>query len=146
MKFENQPDKASRFIDMAVERDMLSATQAAELLQTSIERSTAPKILAMETELLDPVQIDILEVMLDPTNVAPGFEVLDVVGHGGLGVVYRATQTQLNRIVALKTIPVSKMSGSGVVARFQQEAFAIGRLQHPYIVAAHDFGNPGARI
>lgn len=146
MKFENQPDKASRFIDMAVERDMLSATQAAELLQTSIERSTAPKILAMETELLDPVQIDILEVMLDPTNVAPGFEVLDVVGHGGLGVVYRATQTQLNRIVALKTIPVSKMSGSGVVARFQQEAFAVGRLQHPNIVAAHDFGTHGERI
>ena len=146
MKFENQPDKASRFIDMAVERDMLSATQAAELLQPSIERSTAPKILAMETELLDPVQIDILEVMLDPTNVAPGFEVLDVVGHGGLGVVYRATQTQLNRIVALKTIPISKMSGSGVVARFQQEAFAVGRLQHPNIVAAHDFGTHGERI
>ncbi len=146
MNFENRTEMANHFVDLAVARSMLTKIQAEDLLQNSRDRETAPKVLAMESGLLSPVQIDILEVMLDPTNVAPGFEVLDVVGHGGLGVVYRAKQTQLNRIVALKTIPISKMSGTGVVARFQQEAFAVGQLHHPNIVSAHDFGTHGERI
>jgi WD40 repeat protein len=70
----------------------------------------------------------------------PGYDVLDELGRGGMGVVYKARQTGLNRLVALKMIP----AGAGAIpqtrARFRAEAVAAGRLQHPHIVQIHDIG------
>jgi hypothetical protein len=70
----------------------------------------------------------------------PGYEILRVLGRGGMGVVYQARQTGLNRIVALKMILGGNHVGAEGLARFRTEGEAIARLQHPNIVQIHEVG------
>jgi hypothetical protein len=67
----------------------------------------------------------------------PGFEVLEVIGRGGMGVVYRAWQTELKRPVALKMFNAGAQASRAMRARFRVEAEAVARLQHPNIVQIH---------
>src|SRR5262245_57163014 len=71
-------------------------------------------------------------------DVVPGYEVLSELGRGGMGVVYKAKQLGLNRIVALKMILAGDHAGAQERERFQQEAQAIARLQHPNIVQVYE--------
>jgi serine/threonine protein kinase len=66
--------------------------------------------------------------------VIPGYEVLGELGRGGMGVVYKARQARLNRLVALKMILSGAHAGSEERQRFLTEAEAVARLQHPNIV------------
>ncbi len=83
-------------------------------------------------------------------EIAPHFpqlEILECLGHGGMGVVYKARQPKLDRFVALKILTRSRdrgISDTEFTARFQQEARALARLSHPDIVAVYDFGEAGA--
>ncbi|MEO7727617.1 MAG: serine/threonine-protein kinase, partial [Burkholderiales bacterium] len=74
------------------------------------------------------------------------YEVLRVLGRGAMGVVYEAFDPSIERTVALKTIRRDQLEGDDaaeVITRFQREAKAAGRLNHPNIVAIYDFGNDG---
>lgn len=68
------------------------------------------------------------------------FELMEELGRGGMGVVYRARQTDLNRIVAVKMILVNRLASQDHIRRFYQEAQAAGRLSHPNIVGIHEVG------
>jgi eukaryotic-like serine/threonine-protein kinase len=69
-----------------------------------------------------------------------GYELLERIGQGGMGVVYKARQISLNRVVALKTLPFGSDVTRQHVHRFRVEAVAAGALQHPNIVAVHEVG------
>ncbi len=68
------------------------------------------------------------------------YELLEEIGRGGMGVVFRARQTDLDRNVAIKMILSSRLASADDVGRFHAEAKAAGSLRHPNIVAIHDAG------
>ncbi len=77
--------------------------------------------------------------------VVPGYEVQGVLGRGGMGVVFKARQVGLDRLVALKMIRAGEQADRAEVARFQAEAQAVARLRHPNIVAIHEVGQAGGQ-
>src|SRR4051794_36877356 len=79
----------------------------------------------------------------DPVELAPHFpqlEILEVLGAGGMGVVYKARQKTLDRIVALKILPPTLGNDPSFAERFSREARALAKLSHPNIVGIFDFG------
>ncbi len=80
---------------------------------------------------------------LAPEEIAPHFpqlEILEFLGRGGMGVVYKARQKALNRLVALKLLAPEREKETQFAERFTREAQALATLSHPHIVTIHDFG------
>jgi hypothetical protein len=70
----------------------------------------------------------------------PQLEIVELIGMGGMGMVYKARQTRLDRLVALKILPTNPQRQPGFAERFSREAKALAKLDHPGIVSVYDFG------
>src|SRR5262249_29383618 len=97
-----------------------------------------PKTLLPDGEAESPVETP----AQSPERVG-GYEILQVLGRGGMGVVYKARHIALNRLVALKMIRAGAHAGPEKIARFRREAEAVARLQHPNIMQIYDIGQEG---
>ncbi|MDE0866477.1 MAG: serine/threonine-protein kinase [Rubripirellula sp.] len=146
MPTEQMIQESMRFIDKCVELDLVSKSDADNLRGAVGEEGHFVEQNALQRGLLTASDIEIVQSLLRPFDVVTGYEILDFVGRGGMGVVYRARQLDLDRIVALKTVLISSVGDPTTVARFELEAKALARLQHPNIVQALNFGKHEGRF
>jgi serine/threonine protein kinase len=103
--------------------------------QTEIPGETGPSGTIAAKPLPEPP--------LPPAEVAklfPQLEILECLGRGGMGAVYKARQPRLERLVALKILSPEKRNDPKFAERFEREARALARLSHPNIVTVYDFG------
>ena len=80
--------------------------------------------------------------------ISPGsrlgpYEILSPIGAGGMGEVYKAKDTRLDRTVAVKVLPAQLSSSAESRQRFEREAKTISQLSHPHICALYDVGSEG---
>ncbi|MCW1921987.1 protein kinase [Luteolibacter arcticus] len=73
----------------------------------------------------------------------PELEVLECIGRGGMGIVYKARQPHLDRLIALKILAPELSADPGFAERFSREALTLAKLSHPHIVGIHDYGQRG---
>ena len=96
--------------------------------------------------LPDAVVSHLREVVSRPDFTGTRYEVIDEIGHGGMGTVYAALDARLDRRVALKVLNILDLDGHAA-ARMAEEARILARLEHPGIVPVHDFGElPDGRV
>jgi serine/threonine-protein kinase len=74
------------------------------------------------------------------------YKVLEVIGRGGMGVVYRVEHLRMGKIAAMKVLHRDLASEPDVIARFEREAAAISKLHHPHTVQVFDFGTAGTAL
>lgn len=80
------------------------------------------------------------EATVGPVPAIPGYQILEEIGRGGMGVVYKARHLELNRIDAIKVLMARGNLLSGEIERFRREAQTSSRLKHEHIVAVHNSG------
>ncbi|HTV62028.1 MAG TPA: serine/threonine-protein kinase, partial [Verrucomicrobiae bacterium] len=100
----------------------------------------------LKTESVVSGDVSAAQLPLPPEKIAPHFpqlEILECLGRGGMGVVYKARQKSLNRLVALKLLAPERVGDSKFAERFTREAQALAALNHPNIVTIYDFGQAG---
>ena len=122
---------------------LAQATAGDEELRREVESLLAHDSTAI---LIERPMIETAAAVLDePSDLARGFQlgpyrIEDILGAGGMGQVYRATDTRLNRTVAVKVLPKVLATNPRFRARFDREAQAIAALSHPHICTLHDIG------
>ncbi len=87
-----------------------------------------------------PLGSSLLATTVARPELVAGFEILSELGHGGMGIVYKARHLRLKRLVALKVIRYDRHSNREDLARFQIEAEVVARLNHPNIVRIYEIG------
>ena len=128
------------------ERSGLLASEAArqELARLTVDAGITTDGVAerlIEKKLLTAFQVEQIGLGRgEECVIAERFHLLEKIGEGGMGAVYRALDTKLDRIVAIKVLPPGRLSDADAVARFQREAKALARLSHPHIIQAYDSG------
>src|ERR1700752_3070806 len=84
-----------------------------------------------------------MSMSLQPGRALGHYQLLEPLGTGGMGEVYRATDTKLGRDVALKVLPAAMAADADRLARFQREARAVAALNHPHIVTIYSVEESG---
>jgi serine/threonine-protein kinase len=137
------------FFEALRESQLLEPAHVDEILQASLPNQDDPQILARELVqrgVLTAYQAEQLlqdrgkELILGP------YRLLEPLGEGGMGQVFKALQSRLNRVVALKVIRQDRLSRDAeAVKRFQREARAAAQLSHPNVVIVYDADQVGDR-
>jgi hypothetical protein len=85
-----------------------------------------------------------MPMTLEPGNTLGPYTILSQIGIGGMGIVYKAQDPKLDRLVAIKVLPAAMGDDPVLVARFEREAKAVAALSHPNVLGIFDFGREGA--
>jgi tRNA A-37 threonylcarbamoyl transferase component Bud32 len=137
---------AVSFLDRLRQCGLLTSEQLAELTHLPEAKDLDPRALArvlLRKGWLTPLQINLVaQGRGQELRVGP-YVLLDRLGEGGMGQVYKARHRHLGRVVALKVIRKEKLRSPGAVRRFYREAQAAAHLSHPNIVVAYDADRSG---
>jgi serine/threonine protein kinase len=139
MKEHPQPEQLAGFVHhslddgewTAVEQHVSSCDTCRQILESLPEDPLISLVRATAT---------IASPNIPPLRLHAGYEILEEIGQGGMGVVYKARQAALNRLVALKRIHAGHHTRPEALARFHREAAAAARLDHPNIVQIYEVG------
>lgn len=133
--------EGNSFVTVAVRHGILKPDHVEKILDHARQQDLCPSDAALTLSMLELYEVDAVNLLLTPRELAPGYELTGLMGCGAGGMVFRANQIAMNRDVALKTINLRSASASTTgKSRIQREAHAIARLHHPNIVAAYDSG------
>jgi tetratricopeptide (TPR) repeat protein/tRNA A-37 threonylcarbamoyl transferase component Bud32 len=125
---------------------LLSSDQLRELTASILPGCTDPQVLARELirrDWLTPFAANRLLAGKAGELVLGQYVLLDRLGEGGMGIVYKARHTKMNRIVALKVIRKERLTNPEVVQRFEREVEMAAQLAHPNVVIAYDAAQVG---
>jgi WD40 repeat protein/tRNA A-37 threonylcarbamoyl transferase component Bud32 len=139
-------DSVASLLDQLQENGLLSPAQLNELRGGPYEPNGNPQALAkqlVQRGWLTRFQAKHLLQGRGGDLILGPYRLLDAIGQGGMGQVFKAQHTLMNRIVALKVIRKEKLSKPGAVARFHREVQLAAQLAHPNIVTAYDAGRTG---
>ncbi len=138
-----------RVVEAAIRRGLISAIQGTRLLEQAGGEAGATAGGALGSlvakGLVSPEVARDLEDEVK-NDLVPGYRVVGELGRGGMGVVYKAVQKRLDRPVALKVVTPAQAGDAAYLRRFQQEALALGRLNHPNIVQVYDYGEAHGKV
>jgi WD40 repeat protein len=119
-----------------------------DLIEEVERRVSAIRRMQRLAQTLDPLATSIgatPDLADAPPQTIGGYEILGELGRGGMGVVYKARQTSLKRLVALKMIHAGNHTSAELRDRFRGEAEVVARLKHPNIVEIHEVGEAEGR-
>lgn len=140
---ENSDTPESTLITLAVKQGYLSEVAAERLFDEAREQAISTLDLAYQQGVLNPQDVEQLTPLQNPLGTVPDYQILDLLGVGGMGAVYSARQLKLDRVIALKLM---KQGDANSASRSHQEAKLVARLRHPNIITAYDYGVSQGRI
>lgn len=132
-------DSVFDFAAVAKKLGLLDGVSVEQLRSEPIATNEDQKRHAIKNSLIRIQDAEVVDSVLQPIDAIPGFRLTHLLGRGGMGVVYQATQVNLGRSVALKTILMEKVGGTAI-GRFEREARTLAKIQHPNIISIYDFG------
>jgi serine/threonine protein kinase/WD40 repeat protein len=151
-----EPAQRPAFLEAACAGDAELRTAVEELLKRDRDEDSSDKFLrspvAGQVEKLRPLLPTLLDVVQNRPGPTPptlptiaGYELLLEIGRGGMGVVYRARQISLDRIVALKMLLASELADTEQLVRFRTEAEALAKLHHANVVTIFEIAESEGR-
>jgi hypothetical protein len=146
MAAQSDPKLTQTFLEIACSQSLMTPEAAEEVRREVESEGVAVTDIVLRKGVLDPMQVDMIDTLAQPGQAFPGYEILGVIGRGGMGTVYRARQKNLDREVAIKTVLVGGMAAAAALGRLEKEALTVAGLRHPNIVTAYDFGRLAGRL
>ena len=136
----------SIFLKVAVAKGLIDADLAQEIYREGQTAHRPVADLLVERQVLTAYNVELINkdvVKASGPRIIGGFQIVDKLGQGGMGAVYRATQLSIGREVALKIMSPEVAKNKGFSERFLREAMAMGAINHPNVITCFDAGKDG---